>query len=100
MVHVLRKPVTHAELCFALDKSGKRLAQMLQNLVSVDLERGRPVAAALVVNAKTQRPGSGFYLALARYDKRVDTQHTDTALMEQIWLSHVQKFPSVNMPSA
>lgn len=100
MVHVLGKPITYAELCFALGKSSKSLGALLGRLVDADYELKRPVASALVVNGKTQRPSSGFYLALAKYDKRVNEQHANVALMEQVWLSHVQKFPSVNMPSA
>lgn len=99
MVHVTGKPVTYAELCFALGKNAKHLGALLGRLIDADYELNRPIIAALVVNGKTQRPSAGFYLALAKYDKRVNEQHTDVALMERIWLSHVGKFPSVNMPS-
>jgi len=100
MVHVRRCPVTYAELCFALGKNVKHLGALLGRIIDADFELNRPLASALVVNGKTQRPSAGFYLALAKYDKRVDEQHTNTALMEQIWLTHVQAFPWVNMPSA
>lgn len=100
MVHVIGKPVTYAELAFALGKNTRNLGALLCKLIDADIELNRPVVSALVVNGKTQRPSAGFYLALAKYDKRVNEQHANVALMEQIWLSHVQQFPSVNMPSA
>lgn len=95
MVYAFRRPVTYAELSNALSKSSQGLGLLLQQLIDADIEARRPLVSALVVNGRHQRPGPGFFMALAKHDARVNEKYTDSALMEQIWRTHLGAFPGI-----
>jgi hypothetical protein len=95
MVYAFRRPVTYAELAGVLGKSSQNLGVTLSHLIDVDVESKQPLVSALVVNGRNQRPGPGFFMALAKHDPRVNERHTDNTLMEHIWRTHLSAFPGI-----